>query len=179
MVVSWNLEGKIGWVCTCFAITIFTHLRRWLFSFISRSSSVRILIWVVFRCWICWTATIKLQINKQTINKEAIVKHPTRYLLRCKRVTLLIFLFKQVGNSFRSSSNPSRQEEKGVDRLVCTLVKVTRVVKYSDRKVSQIDPHPTPSLLSSYPLFVLGAFVPIEYGSVVAIRYWMMQIYKV
>lgn len=54
---------------------------------------------VDFKCCICWTATVVLALFVHIIKNIN--------LLLCKRATLLIFLFKQLGNWFLNSSNPS------------------------------------------------------------------------
>lgn len=76
-----------------------TYLRSCSFSWTSLSNSDKIDIWVSFKCWMCWTA-------KKFVKKIS-EKKLFHYLLRCNNATLLIFLFKQAGNSFLNSSNPS------------------------------------------------------------------------
>lgn len=69
------------------------------FSCTRRSSSAKIVIWVLFKCWICWTANRRVNFFIWQVTEG--------HLLRCNKVTLLIFLFKQAGNSLRKSSKPS------------------------------------------------------------------------
>lgn len=69
------------------------------FSCTRRSSSAKMVIWVLFKCWICWTANRRFNFFIGRIVEG--------HLLRCNKVTLLIFLFKQAGNSLRKSSKPS------------------------------------------------------------------------
>lgn len=89
-----------------------TYFRSCSFSFTSRSNSASIVICVFLRCCMCCTAVTKKRgKNVNTMGGEESEREQTAagsdYVLRCNKATLLIFLLRQLGNSFRKSSKPS------------------------------------------------------------------------
>ena len=106
---SWNLTiwqlVRLTIAHKCFKQT---YLRSCSFSWTNLSNSDKIDIWVSFKCWMCCTARKDKSSQQAEVEKSISIN-----LLRCNKATLLIFLFKQAGNSFLNSSKPS---------LICALL---------------------------------------------------------